>query len=110
MFVHGTATGFLVNIVNMCPKSMLTLMLIWSSFRSSLSRGISNLLAEQDNPAARISAGQNIPTVDEAEASYVAGGGHLSPMVHFGSNPLADSPELIQQHRREMQQNIPTPE
>jgi len=52
---------------------------------------------------ARISAGQNIPTVDEAEDSYVAAGGHLSPMAHFGSDPLADSPELIQQ-----QQNIPT--
>jgi len=61
------------------------------------------LLAEQNNRAARISAGQNIPTVDEAEASYVAAGGHLSPVAHFGSDPLADSPELIQQ-----QQNIPT--
>jgi len=68
------------------------------------------LLAERDNRAARISAGHNIPTVDEAEASYVAAGEHLSPMVHFGSDPLADSPKLIQQHRSTMQQNIPTPE
>jgi len=48
--------------------------------------------------------------VDEAEASYVAAGGHLSPVSHFGSDPLADSPELIQQRHRAMQQNIPTPE
>jgi len=34
MFVHGKATGFLVT-VNMSFKSMLTLTLIWLSFRSS---------------------------------------------------------------------------
>jgi len=48
--------------------------------------------------------------VDEAEASYVAAGGHLSPVAHFGSDPLADSPELIQKCHRAMQQSIPTPE
>ena len=68
------------------------------------------MLAERNNRAARISAGQNIPTVDEAEASYVAAGEHLSPVAHFGSDPLAHSPELIQQSHRAMQQNIPTPE
>jgi len=48
--------------------------------------------------------------VDEAEAYYVAAGEHLSLVAHFGSDPLADSPELIQQCHRAMQQNIPTPE
>ena len=55
-------------------------------------------------------AGQNIPTVDEAEASYVAAGGHLSPMAHFGSDPLADSSELIQWCHRALEQNILAPE
>ena len=74
-------------------------------------RGIPNLLAERNNGAARIAAGQNvIPTVDDAAASYAAAGGHLSPMAQFGSDPLAESPELIQQRQSTLEENIPTPE
>ena len=63
-------------------------------------RGVPDILAENNNQAARIPAGQNIvPTADVVEVFYVAAGGHLSPMMQFGSesDPLADSPELIQQ-------------
>ena len=37
-------------------------------------------------------------------------GGHLSPMTLFGSDPLANSHELIQQHQRALEQNILAPE
>ena len=74
-------------------------------------RGVPDILAENNNQAARIPAGQNIiPTADVAETFYVAAGGHLSPMTLFGSDPLADSPELIQQRQRALEQNIPAPE
>ena len=69
-------------------------------------------MAENNNQAARIPAGQNIvPTADVAEAFYVAAGGHLSPMTEFGSESdrLADSPELMQ-HAAAPKQNIPAPE
>ena len=72
---------------------------------------VPDILAENNNQAARIPAGQNIvPTADVAEAFYVAAGGHLSPMTQFGSDPLADSPKLIQQRQRALEQNIPAPE
>ena len=69
------------------------------------------MLAGRNNQAARIAIEQNIvPTADEAVASYVAAGGHLQPMLQFGTDPLADSPELIQRRQRELEQNVSTPE
>ena len=74
-------------------------------------RGIPNILADQNNHAARIPAGQGtIPTAGEAEALFVAAGGHLSPTAQFGSDPLSDSPDLIQQRQIMLEQNLPTPE
>lgn len=67
------------------------------------------MLAECNNQAAKIAIGQ-IPTADEATASYTTAGGHLSPMMQFGADPLAYSCELIELRQREMEQNIPTPE
>ena len=65
------------------------------------------MLAERNNQAARIPAA---PTVDEASDLFIAAGGHLSPMMQFGSDPLAESCVLISERQDVLEQNIPIPE
>ena len=64
------------------------------------------MVAERNNHAARLSTRQ-IPTADEAIASYV---GHLSAATQFGIDPLSGSPQLFNQRERELEENIPSPE
>ena len=40
---------------------------------------------------------------------YRANGGHLTSVSGFGSDPLAESRELLLQRQRLMEQNIPSP-
>ena len=72
-------------------------------------QGISNILADGNNHAARIPL-HCIPTTDEAVDSYLASGGSLSPATLFGTDPLSNSAELLYQRQQELEQNIPSPE
>ena len=66
-------------------------------------------MAEQDNCAARIPI--QVPSTDDAAASFVSLGGILSPSLRkqFGIDPLSQSPLLIQQCQLELEQNMPCP-
>ena len=50
-----------------------------------------------------------VPSTDDAVASFVSSGGILSPVKQFGIDPLSQSSSLIQQRQLELEQNMPCP-
>lgn len=76
---------------------------------SGPNRGIPNNLAEQNDHTSRISSTQ-IPSTDDAVASFIASGGNLSPIKLFGIDPLSGSSSLIQQRQLELEESIPCPQ
>ena len=51
-----------------------------------------------------------LPTTEEACELFAAAGGHLSPMMPFGTDPLTRHPLLINERQRLMEGSCPTPE
>ena len=72
-------------------------------------RGVPNQLSMENNRVSQI-ATHLIPNVSDAVALYQASGGRLEMGSTFGVDPLANSPELIQQRQAVMESNIPSPE
>ena len=50
-----------------------------------------------------------VPSTDDAVASFVSSGGILSPVKQFGIDPLTQSSLLIQQRQLELEQNMHCP-
>lgn len=68
-----------------------------------------NKLALENNRAAQIDSSL-IPDVSSAISLYQASGGQLGGVTGFGVDPLADSPELVQERQTIMETSIPSPE
>ena len=73
-----------------------------------IGRGIPNRLAEQNNQARRVPSSL-IPTLDEAVASYIYSGVHLTPPSFFGCDPLSGHGDLQRERQRLMEQTLPSP-
>ena len=71
-------------------------------------RGIPNQLASRNSRVAVISSAL-VPDVDSVAAMYRANGGQLTSVSAFGTDPLADSRELLLR-RHLMEHNIPSPD
>ena len=110
-----------------CP-TLSTLNLLWDSQRCILNvpyftsdehyiikqfagqhRGVPNQLALENNRAAQIHSSL-IPDMSSAISLYEASGGQLGAATGFGVDPLADSPELVQERQTIMETSIPSPE
>lgn len=81
----------------------------WNCVCTGPHRGVPNHLADFNNRAASIDAHQ-VPTLQEAVDGYQAAGGTLSPAAIFGSDPLANSPELLLQRQQALEENLPSPD
>lgn len=72
-------------------------------------RGVPNQLALENNRVAPIHS-HMVPGVSNAVSLYQTSGGRLGAESGFGVDPLAGSPELIQERQAAMESNIPSPE
>lgn len=72
------------------PESYVVLCIIY------IDNGIPNVKMQQDNRAAYVSP-SNIPSPEEAVASYQRGGGRLTLVSTFGDDPLSPSLDAIRQ-------------